>query len=63
MNAYLGLSFTDDYLLDHETRVGTHTVLFDQHRTGWNLLTHDVPMDLLAPIGQRVCTAPTPDDE
>lgn len=50
-HAYLGLPFTADYLRDHETRFGTHTVLFDQHRTGWDLLTRDLPTNALAPIG------------
>jgi hypothetical protein len=49
-HAYLGLPFTADYLRDHESQFGTHTVLFDQHRTGWDLLTHGVPADSLAPI-------------
>ncbi|WP_326957556.1 hypothetical protein [Amycolatopsis sp. NBC_01286] len=52
-HAYLGLPFTADYLHDHETRAGMHTVLFDQHRTGWALLTHGVPANSLAPIGER----------
>jgi hypothetical protein len=61
--AYLGLPFTADYLRDHEIRFGTHTVLFDQHRTGWNLLTHGIPSSSLEPVWQRAGAASTPDTQ
>jgi hypothetical protein len=61
-HAYLGLPFASDFLREHETRAGTHTVLFDQHRTGWELLTNGLPANSLAPIGQlaRLTSAPAP---
>ncbi len=62
-HAYLGLPFTDDYLREHETRAATHTVLFDQHRTGWDLLTHGLPANSLARVGRRSRTTSARDIE
>ncbi|GLY42970.1 hypothetical protein Amsp01_089930 [Amycolatopsis sp. NBRC 101858] len=49
--AYLGIPFTPTYLLEHEADAGAYAVLFDQHRTGWQLLTRGLPEHALAPVG------------
>ncbi len=49
--AYPGIPFARVYLLDHEARADNYTVLLDQHRTGWRLLTRGLPERPLAPVG------------